>query len=116
MFQGKSGINEYADFCMDTDWAVGEVMQAVEEMGFSKNTLFIFTADNGCSPRAHYDKLQAAGHYPSYIYRGLKGSLWEGGHRALAQCFDKPDRPHSTAVGQPLCGGWDLVESVNDLG
>ena len=80
-FKDKSGLNPHGDFCMETDWAVGEVVKAVDELGIAENTIIIFTADNGTSPRAQFDKMQEKGHYSSYIYRGLKGTLWEGGHR-----------------------------------
>jgi arylsulfatase A-like enzyme len=80
-FKDKSGLNPHGDFCMETDWAVGEVVKAVDELGIGENTIIIFTADNGTSPRAGFDKMQEKGHYSSYIYRGLKGTLWEGGHR-----------------------------------
>ena len=80
-FKDKSGLNPHGDFCMETDWAVGEVVKAVDELGIADNTIIIFTADNGTSPMAKFEKMQEQGHYPSYIYRGMKGTLWEGGHR-----------------------------------
>ncbi len=78
---GKSGINAYADFMMETDWSVGQIVEALEKAGVAENTLVIFTADNGCSQTAGFNTLAAAGHRPGGIYRGLKGTLYEGGHR-----------------------------------
>ncbi|MDI1312321.1 arylsulfatase [Prosthecobacter sp.] len=80
-WQGKSGINAYADFVMETDDAIGQIMRATEEAGIAKDTLFIVTSDNGCSPSADYPKLIAAGHNPSYNMRGHKADIFDGGHR-----------------------------------
>ncbi len=80
-FKGRSGIAPIADFLMETDWAVGEVLRALEETGTAGDTLVIFTGDNGHSGYTGWDKLTAAGHQPSGIYRGFKGDIWEGGHR-----------------------------------
>ena len=95
-FQGKSPLGAYGDFVMETDWAVGEVVKAVEAAGIAKNTLIIVTADNGCSNAARpgfKDKSQlmfrtggnapdeAGKHYASDIYRGHKADIYEGGHR-----------------------------------
>ncbi|MBV7532293.1 arylsulfatase [Chitinophaga sp. sic0106] len=80
-FQGKSGICDYADYVMETDWVLGEVMKVLEAQGLSENTLIVFTSDNGYAPYAEYEKLKAAGHEPSYIYRGAKADIYEGGHR-----------------------------------
>jgi arylsulfatase A len=79
-FAGKSGIAEIADFLMETDWSVGQILMAVEEAGISENTIIIFTADNG-HPPTQWDKLIEHGHFPSGIFRGRKGTIWEGGHR-----------------------------------
>src|SRR6185436_9952032 len=38
-WQGKSGLNLYADFVMETDWAVGEVLAALDRAGIAKDTL-----------------------------------------------------------------------------
>jgi arylsulfatase A-like enzyme len=80
-FQGASGINPYADFVKQVDHDVGRLMASLEKQGLTENTLVIFTADNGCSPAANITELQKASHEPSYIYRGHKADLYEGGHR-----------------------------------
>ncbi len=77
---GKSGLNPYADFVMETDWALGQVMDALEKSGVAGNTLIIMTSDNGCSPSAKFDELLAKGHNPSYEFRGHKADIFDGGH------------------------------------
>lgn len=80
-FAGKSGTNAYGDFCLQVDWTVGEVMDALDEAGIAENTIVVFAADNGCSPRADFTHLAALGHLPSYHFRGHKADIYEGGHR-----------------------------------
>lgn len=80
-WKGKSGLNSYADFVMQTDAAVGEIMTALKDSGVEENTLVIFTSDNGCSPEANFEELEKQGHYPSAAFRGTKADIWEGGHR-----------------------------------
>ncbi|MBM3891346.1 MAG: arylsulfatase, partial [Verrucomicrobia bacterium] len=80
-WQGKSGLNPYADFVMQTDATLGAVMKALDQHGLAKNTLVIFTSDNGCSPQAKFDELLAKGHNPSHVFRGTKADIFDGGHR-----------------------------------
>ena len=80
-FQGSSGISPYADFVKQVDHDVGRLLASLEKQGLADNTLVIFTSDNGCSTAADIPQLQKAGHEPSYIYRGNKADLYEGGHR-----------------------------------
>ena len=80
-WQGRSGLGDYGDFVMETDWAVGEVLAALDKAGVADNTLVFFTSDNGCSPAAGVDKLEAQGHYASTRFRGYKADIWDGGHR-----------------------------------
>jgi len=80
-FQGKSGLNPYADFVIQTDHTVGRILKALDRNKLTDNTLVIFTTDNGCSPQAKFPELEAQGHFPSYVFRGHKADIFEGGHR-----------------------------------
>ncbi len=80
-FKGKNSLGEYGDFCEEVDWCVGEVLSALDQKGIAGNTLVIFTSDNGCAHYIGVKKLEEKGHYPSYIYRGYKADIFEGGHR-----------------------------------
>lgn len=80
-WQGKSGVGDYGDFVMETDWAVGQVLAALDKAGIADNTLVIFTSDNGCAPYIDVADLEAKGHFPSANFLGYKFDIWEGGHR-----------------------------------
>uniref|UniRef100_UPI003217F0EE sulfatase family protein n=1 Tax=uncultured Draconibacterium sp. TaxID=1573823 RepID=UPI003217F0EE len=80
-WQGKSGLNPYGDFVIMVDDYMGQLEATIKEAGIEGNTLIIFTSDNGCSPRANFPELIAKGHNPSYIFRGHKADIFEGGHR-----------------------------------
>ncbi len=79
-FAGKS-ITPYADFVIQTDWVVGQILAALEKSGVAGDTMVIFTSDNGCSPAAGIPALQKHGHEPNGPWRGTKADIWEGGHR-----------------------------------
>src|SRR5690606_272227 len=80
-FLGMSNANFYGDFVLQVDHVVGQILAALEQKGIRSNTLVIFTSDNGCSPKANFKELGRVGHHPSYIYRGHKADIYEGGHR-----------------------------------
>lgn len=77
---GKSEAGPYGDLVYESDAMAGRILQALEQGGFDKNTMVIFTADNGSELYA-YDRLQKYGHWSSGDLRGVKRDLWEGGHR-----------------------------------
>jgi arylsulfatase A-like enzyme len=80
-WRGKSGLNAYGDFVMQTDQSVGHILDALEREGLAQQTLVVFTSDNGCSPEANFEQLAAKGHHPSGRFRGHKADIFEGGHR-----------------------------------
>jgi arylsulfatase A-like enzyme len=80
-WQGKSGLNFYADFVMQTDHAIGQLLAELDKQGLAENTLVIVTSDNGCSPQADFPALLAKGHNPSSEFRGHKADIFDGGHR-----------------------------------
>jgi arylsulfatase A len=69
-FLNKSGMGTYADAIMEIDWGVGQILNALKKYGLDKNTLVIFTSDNG-----------PAGSGSSGGLRGGKGTTYEGGVR-----------------------------------
>ena len=80
-FRGKSGISDLADFMLETDWAVGQVLEALDKHGLAEKTLVVFTCDNGHSKYTGLPALDKAGHQVSGPLRGHKTDIWEGGHR-----------------------------------
>lgn len=81
-WKGRSGLNEHADFVMQTDDSFGQVVQALRDNGLLDNTLIICSSDNGTSaPTSKMGELQAKGHFPSGDLRGSKADIWDGGHR-----------------------------------
>ncbi|MEO9569839.1 MAG: arylsulfatase [Polaribacter sp.] len=79
-FLGKSKTNEYGDFVMQVDDVVGQIRKKLKAIGISENTLLVFTSDNGCSPKADFKELEKFKHDPSYVFRGMKADIYEGGH------------------------------------
>jgi arylsulfatase A len=79
-FQGSSEAGTYGDFVIQTDDAVGRIIQALKESGTYTNTLLIVTSDNGPS---HYHRglIESHQHYPAGHLRGMKSDTLEGGHR-----------------------------------
>jgi len=74
-FKGKSEQGLYGDVMMEIDWSVGEILKALERNGIDKNTLVIFTSDNG--PWLNYGNHAGS----SGGLREGKGTAFEGGQR-----------------------------------
>ncbi len=85
-FVGKTKVGAYGDFVHQTDWSIGQVLDALDRAGVSENTLVLFTSDNGSEITGEvkpgtYDRAKQFGHYSSGELRGAKRDAWEGGHR-----------------------------------
>ena len=79
-FNGKSRAGAYGDFVVQSDWVAGQVLEALKKKGMEKNTLVIFSADNGPEHYA-FKRAENFGHFSMGDLRGLKRDVWEGGHR-----------------------------------
>lgn len=113
-FRGKSGTNAYGDFCLMVDDVAGQLMEAVEHAGVADNTLFIFTSDNGCSPQADFEDLASYGHHPSFVFRGHKADIYEGGHR-IPLLIQWPDGIEAGSVSDETVCLTDLLATCADL-
>lgn len=78
-FVGKSGAGMYGDFLMMVDAQIGRVVAALAEADMTKDTLLIFTSDNG--PVWYETDVERLGHDSVGGLRGMKADAWEGGHR-----------------------------------
>lgn len=113
-WQGRSGLNYYADFVLQTDWSIGQVLETLDRLGLAEDTLVVVTSDNGCSPQADFPALAAEGHQPSHIFRGYKADIFEGGHR-VPFLVRWPGRvPAGTRTDQLGCLA-DLLATCADL-
>jgi len=74
-YKGKSNAGLFGDVMEEIDWSVGEIMKTLEVNGLAKNTIVIFTSDNG--PWLTYGN--HAGNTGGF--REGKGTAWEGGVR-----------------------------------
>lgn len=74
-FVGKSLGGRYGDVIEELDWSVGQIVDKLEELQLAKNTLVIFSSDNG-------PWLPMQSHAGSAgMLRGGKGTTFEGGMR-----------------------------------
>ena len=69
----------YGDFVVQLDDEVGRVVRALEETGLEKETLIIFSSDNG--PVWYDADVRRLGHDSCGGLRGMKADTWEAGHR-----------------------------------
>lgn len=104
-FQGKSGGGLYGDVIAEIDWSVGEVLKALRTHGIDRDTLVIFTSDNG--PWLSYgDHAGRAG-----PLREGKGTSWEGGKRV--PCLMRwPGRLPAGAVSDDFLMTIDLLPTI----
>jgi arylsulfatase A-like enzyme len=77
-FTGKSRAGIYGDVLEEIDWSVGEILNTLKNEGLDKNTLVIFTSDNG---PWHTFKTHGGS---AGMLRGAKGGTFEGGMRIPA--------------------------------
>lgn len=107
-FRGKSGAGLYGDVVMEVDWSVGQVLDAIEDIGAEQNTLVIFTSDNG--PWLSYGT-HAGQATP---LREGKGTMFEGGYREPTVMWWKGKIPANTKCDD-LCSTIDILPTVAGL-
>ncbi|MEE8451804.1 MAG: arylsulfatase [Thermoguttaceae bacterium] len=103
----------YAAMISHLDRDVGKIMSLLKELGLDENTLVMFSSDNGPT----YDRLggsdsdffESAG-----VFRGLKGSLYEGGIR-VPLVARWPGKIAPGTVTDHLSAFWDIMPTIDEV-
>jgi arylsulfatase A len=100
----------YAAFITTMDEKIGELLQKVESLGLTGNTIVVFQSDNGYSTeeRAHYGGGSAG------IFRGSKFSLFEGGIRVPA-AISWPEKIKAGEERDQMCVNSDWMPTLAEL-
>lgn len=97
-FRGKTKAGIYGDYVHELDYKIGEILQVLDELKLSQNTLVLFMSDNGSQFRATNSTMDPEAvsnspsdsmvinndeetHFPNGRLRGTKWTAWEGGLR-----------------------------------
>lgn len=116
-FSGKSGLGYRGDAMLQLDWCVGEILNKLDALGLTENTLVIFTSDNGpVLDDGYVDQAneKLGDHDPNADLRGGKYSLFEGGTR-IPLVLRWPGRVKAGSVSNALFGQIDLAASLASL-
>ena len=115
-FAGTSAGGHYGDVIEMIDWSVGQILDTLRDAGIERQTLVIFTSDNGpwmdMPPRMLVDprivRTDAGSAGP---LRGSKGTSWEGGTRVpfLARW---PGRIPPNTVNTGLARTLDILPTI----
>ena len=86
-FRGKNPMGLRGDAIVQFDWSVGQILETLDKLGLSENTLIILSSDNGpVVDDGYQDRAEELlnGHSPAGPLRGNKYSAFEGGTRIPA--------------------------------
>lgn len=103
----------YAAMITHMDKGIGQIMALLEELNIEDNTLIIFTSDNGPT----YDRIggsdseffKSAG-----VFRGLKGSVYEGGIR-VPFVARWPGKIKPGTTNDLVCAFQDILPTLSEV-
>jgi len=106
--KGRSNAGLFGDVMEEIDWSVGEIMKTLEATGLAKNTVIIFTSDNG--PWLTYGN--HAGNTGGF--REGKGTAWEGGVR-VPFIVRWPGQVASGSICNNMAASMDLLPTIMNM-
>jgi arylsulfatase A-like enzyme len=71
---GKTGLGIYPDGMVEHDGHVGQLLDTLDAMGLTENTIVMYSTDNGAEAMSWPDG-------GTTMFRGEKNTNWEGGYR-----------------------------------
>lgn len=104
-FSGSAEYGLYGDVMMELDWSVGKIVETLQAADIEKETLIIFTSDNGPNP--------AGGDYVGKVdpFRGGEGVRNEGGQRVPC-IISFPGKIKEDSVSDGIVGGIDFLPTI----
>jgi arylsulfatase A len=98
-------FKNYAAMITQLDSDIGRIMQMLKEKGLDKNTLVLFTSDNGANPGfAKFFRSNG-------VFRGNKTNLYEGGIREPMIAY-WPGKIKAGQVTGHVTAGWDVLPTI----
>ncbi|TLP71709.1 sulfatase family protein [Maribacter sp. ACAM166] len=117
MFQGKSGMGPRGDVILQMDWTVGRIMATLKKQDLLKNTLVIFSSDNGpVLDDGYQDQARELNgdHKPTGNLRGGKYSALEGGTK-IPLIIRWPDGKGKGTTSHAMFSQVDFLNSLSHL-
>ncbi|HCP56873.1 MAG TPA: arylsulfatase, partial [Pseudomonas sp.] len=102
--EGLSGQGFYNDGMVEHDNQVGTLLKKLDDLGVAKNTIVIYTTDNG----VHFNQWPDAGITP---FRGEKNTNWEGGFRVPAM-IRWPEQIKPNKISNEIVSAQDWVPTL----
>lgn len=102
--EGKTGLGIYPDGMVEHDGHVGELLDLLDELGITENTIVMYSTDNGAEVFSWPD----GGTIP---WKGEKNTTWEGGFRV--PCFIRwPGRIPAGSISNGIVSHQDWVPTL----
>jgi arylsulfatase A len=115
-FQNTSVRGKFGDALAEVDWLVGKTVAALEAASLEKNTLILFTSDNGPWMSQHASGGSTgihSGRWAGYWNTG-KGSTWEGGNHEAAFAYF-PGQIEASSRSHEVTSSLDLFATASAL-
>ena len=101
---GLTSLTEYADGMIETDGVIGTILDKLDELKLTDNTIVIYTTDNG----PHQNSWPDAGTTP---FRSEKNTNWEGAFRVPAM-IRWPGHIQPGSVANDIFSGLDWFPTL----
>lgn len=111
-YKGSTPVGDYGDYTAQVDGVVKEVLNSIKKAGEEKNTLIIFTSDNG--PVWYNEDVEKYDHNSVGNLSGMKGDLWEGGHR-MPFIVSWPGKVRANSKSDQLVCFTDLMATFAEI-
>ncbi len=116
--QNKSLGGKYGDVIEALDQSVAQVLKTLKDEGLDKHTLVVFTSDNGPwhnLPERMITDGVAPWHTGSKgLFKGAKGTTYEGGHRVPAIMY-WPETIAPNQVNREIISAIDFFPTLSDI-